>query len=154
MRRKWLRHHVVALTLTGVPTMTFLRPIKALWLLAALTAAAACATAQALPSEPYSADRLAALQDAGKTVLVDVHAPWCPTCRRQGEILTKALTEAPFKDIAVLKLDWDSQREEARGHGAPRQSTLLLFRGGSKLGMQVAETDPAKIRAFLAQTGG
>ncbi len=127
--------------------------MKSLWLLAALTLATVAAPAHALSSEPYSAERLTSLQEAGKTVLVDVHAPWCPTCRRQGEILTEALTEEAFKDIAVLTLDWDSQREAARGHGAPRQSTLLLFKGGKKIGMQVAETDPAKIRLFLGQTG-
>lgn len=133
--------------------MFFPRILKTLWLLAAFTATMAAASAQAMSSEPYSAERLSALQDAGKTVLVDVHAPWCPTCRRQGEILSEALAEEGFKDIAVLKLDWDSQRDAARGHGAPRQSTLLLFKGGEKIGMQVAETDPAKIRMFLGQTG-
>jgi thiol:disulfide interchange protein len=131
--------------------MSLLTPIRAAMLAAATLFAVACAPAHAVPSEPYSAERLAALQAEGKTVLVDVHAPWCPTCRRQGEILTEALAEPEFKHIAALTLDWDDQRDAARAHGAPRQSTLLLFKGGAKLGMQVAETDPAKIRAFLAQ---
>jgi thiol:disulfide interchange protein len=131
--------------------MSLLTPIRAVALAAATLFAVACGPAHALPSEPYSAERLAALQAEGKTVLVDVHAPWCPTCRRQGEILTTALAEPQFKHVAALTLDWDDQRDEARAHGAPRQSTLLLFKGGTKLGMQVAETDPAKIRAFLAQ---
>jgi thiol:disulfide interchange protein len=131
--------------------MSLLTPIRAGLLAAVALFAVACAPAHAVPSEPYSTERLAALQAEGRTVLVDVHAPWCPTCRRQGEILTAALAEPEFKHIAVLTLDWDDQRDEARAHGAPRQSTLLLFRGGTKLGMQVAETDPAKIRAFLAQ---
>lgn len=131
--------------------MTLTTPLRAALLAAATLFAVACAPAHAMPSEAYSAERLAALQAAGKTVLVDVHAPWCPTCRRQGEILTEALTEPEFKHIAALTLDWDDQRDEARAHGAPRQSTLLLFKGGAKLGMQVAETDPGKIRAFLAR---
>ncbi len=123
-----------------------------IWALAALALlTVACAPAHAIPSEPYTTERLVALQAEGKTVLVDVHAPWCPTCRRQGAILTEALAEPAFQHIATLTLDWDSQREAARAYDAPRQSTLLLFRGGEKIAMQVAETDPAKIRAFLAQ---
>ncbi|MCC5868759.1 MAG: hypothetical protein JJU27_09615, partial [Gammaproteobacteria bacterium] len=51
--------------------------------------------------------------------------------------------------VVALKLDWDAQRSEARALGAPRQSTLFVFRDGKRIGMSVAETDEQRLRAFL-----
>jgi thiol-disulfide isomerase/thioredoxin len=100
--------------------------------------------------ESFSSERLASLQASGDTVLVDVFATWCPTCKRQGAILDELMAEPAFADIAGLKLDWDTDRGIARELGAPRQSTLILFRGGERIGLSVAETDPKRLRAFLA----
>ncbi|MGO1003814.1 thioredoxin domain-containing protein [Lysobacter sp. CA196] len=100
---------------------------------------------------PYSAQRLQSLQAKGKTVLVDVHANWCPTCRAQAPILEKLLKEPSLSKIAELRLDWDAQRDEARAMGAPRQSTLLLYRGGKKIALSVAETREGPLREFLSQ---
>jgi thiol-disulfide isomerase/thioredoxin len=100
--------------------------------------------------EAFSSERLDSLQKSGETVLVDVFATWCPTCKRQGAILDELMAEPEFADLAGLKLDWDVDRRIARELGAPRQSTLILFRGGKRIGMSVAETDPQRLRAFLA----
>lgn len=108
--------------------------------------------AQSLASErfePYSDTRLAAMQSEGRAVLVEVYADWCSTCKRQSPILERILGEDAFSDVVALKLDWDAQRSEARALGAPRQSTLLVFRGGERIGMSVAETDEQRLRAFL-----
>lgn len=99
--------------------------------------------------EPYSDARLAALQSEGHPVLVEVYADWCSTCRRQSPILEEILGEDEFSHVVALKLDWDAQRSEARALGAPRQSTLFVFRDGKRIGMSVAETDEQRLRAFL-----
>jgi thioredoxin 1 len=100
--------------------------------------------------EPFSQARLDALQAEGKPVLVDVFADWCPTCKRQSSILATLLAEDAFADFAALKLDWDGQRDHARALGAPRQSTLFVYRDGEQVGMSVAETNEERLRAFLA----
>jgi thiol:disulfide interchange protein len=99
--------------------------------------------------ETYTSERLAALQAEGKTVLVNVHADWCPTCRQQSAVLDVALLEPRYAALPALKLDWDDQRDAGRALGAPRQSTFLVFRGGKRRAISVAETDEAKLRAFL-----
>lgn len=99
--------------------------------------------------EPFSSERFEALQAQGRAVLVDVYADWCPTCRRQSAILARLLAEEAFEDLVALKLDWDAQRSEARALGAPRQSTLFVFRGGERQVMSVAETDEARLREVL-----
>lgn len=110
--------------------------------------AVSCATAGEF--ERYSESRLHELQAEGRPVLVDVQADWCPTCKRQALLLTALLAEDAFADYVALALDWDGQRSEAQSLGAPRQSTLLVFRNGKRLGMSVAETDEARLREFLA----
>lgn len=118
----------------------------AVLLLSALSATPALA-ADAL--QPWSPQRAQTLQSQGKTVLVDVYAPWCPTCRAQAPVLEKLLAEPEFAGIAALRLDWDAQREQARAMGAPRQSTLLLYRDGKRIGLSVAETNETRLRSFL-----
>jgi thioredoxin 1 len=118
-------------------------------LAAALVTAPALATEPAAPFEAFSVERFEALQREGRPVLVDVHADWCPTCRRQSSILVRLLGEEAFADMVALKLDWDAQRAEARALGAPRQSTLFVFRGGERRTMSVAETDESRLREVL-----
>lgn len=116
---------------------------------ALLSAGLGASAAEAVAA--YSAQTLQSLQAQGKTVLVDVYASWCPTCRAQTPVLDKLLKEKQFAQVTALRLDWDAQREQARAMGAPRQSTLFLYRGGNKIATSVAETREAELRAFLAQ---
>jgi thiol-disulfide isomerase/thioredoxin len=58
----------------------------------------------ALPSlahagEPFDAKGFQASQAAGKSILVDVTAPWCPTCKQQRPIVREIEKEHP--DLVV-----------------------------------------------------
>jgi thioredoxin 1 len=99
--------------------------------------------------EPFSAERLSALQQAGKPVLVEVYAEWCGTCKRQGPILDSLLSDPEFAPFAALRIDWDKDRAVARELGAPRQSTLFVYRGGKQVAMSVAETNEKRLREFM-----
>ena len=103
------------------------------------------------PFEPFSEERLQVLQAEGRPILVEVYADWCSTCRRQAPILSELLGSEAFAELAALKLDWDDQRAAALKLGAPRQSTLILYHGERRVDLSVAETDPDRLRAFLAQ---
>jgi thiol-disulfide isomerase/thioredoxin len=62
--------------------------------------------------EPFTAASFSEAQSAGKSILVDISALWCPTCRLQKPILEE-LTGAPeFKDLVVLKIDFYRQPNE------------------------------------------
>lgn len=101
--------------------------------------------------ESFSDQRLAELNAEEKPILVEIYADWCSTCRRQSPILEELLSDAEFKALSGLKLDWDAQREQALELGAPRQSTLILFAGGQRIDLSVAETHPERLREFLRQ---
>jgi thioredoxin 1 len=100
-------------------------------------------------TQPFSDAAFREAQVEQRPVLIDVYASWCPTCRRQGQILETLLEEDEFAELVVYKLDWDAQREIARGFGAPRQSTLIVYRGEEERGRLVADTRPDAIRNLL-----
>jgi thiol:disulfide interchange protein DsbD len=72
----------------------------------------AVATAGALPIEPWSPERVAALQAQGKPVFVDFTAAWCVTCQvnERTALATQAVSNAFAHTGAVyLKADWTNR---------------------------------------------
>jgi thioredoxin 1 len=125
------------------------------FILAGAFAALLAGTALAEEAEPegrieaFTQARFEALQKEGKTILVDVYATWCSTCRAQSPVLEELLAEEAFSDVVALRLDWDDQRDIGRALGAWRQSTLLVFKGEREMARVVAETREEHLRRFL-----
>lgn len=117
--------------------------------LAVLAFAAAPAPASAREAEPFSEARFRTLQAEDALILVDVAASWCSTCARQERILGRYLDANPGVQLAWLRVDYDAQRESVAFFRAPRQSTLILYRGEERLWFSVAETDPDAIAAAI-----
>ena len=68
--------------------------------------------AQALPHEPYSAERLAAAQAEGRPVLVNMTAAWCITClvNERVALSTRRVAEQlAARDVLYLKGDWTNR---------------------------------------------
>jgi len=106
----------------------------------ALTALLLSTASFALESEHFSNERFEALTSEGGLVLVDVWAPWCPTCRRQREILAAFQEAHPEVELTILEVSYDDDKDLVRRFRAPRQSTLLLFKGEEQVWFSVAET--------------
>lgn len=101
--------------------------------------------------ERFTEDRFNQLLAADQAVLVDIKADWCPTCAKQAKILKAYFAEHPESNITLLEVDFDKQKKWVREFKAPRQSTLLLFKGEQALWMSVAETRREVIFAELAK---
>jgi thiol-disulfide isomerase/thioredoxin len=93
-----------------------------------------------------------AAQKAGKPILVEVTAPWCPVCKAQAPILNNIRGEPEFKNLQTFTIDFDSQKELLRAFKVSKQSTLIVFKGATEVGRSTGETDPAKIEALVAKS--
>lgn len=118
--------------------------------IAAAVIAVAAAPSIAGPIQVFSSAALQAAQRAGKPVLVDVHADWCPTCRRQDPIVNELSRDPAFAKLVILKLDFDSQVSERLALGARKQSTLIVYRGSRETGRATGIVDREQIRALAA----
>lgn len=119
-----------------------------------LALAACMAGGFAMAAEPtsFTSTAFEAAQKAGKPILVDVTAPWCPTCRAQTPIVKELSAEPKFKNVQVFTVDFDSQKDALQGLKVQRQSTLIVFKGASEVGRSVGDTDKASIEALLAKS--
>lgn len=119
-----------------------------------LLATSASAEMPADRTQIFEAEAFAAAQADGRPILVDITASWCPTCRRQGQILGRLIERDAFSDLMIFEVDWDGQRGIAREFGAPRQSTLIVYRGERETGRVVAATSETDIEALLLTAYG
>lgn len=116
--------------------------LAALFMLTALVSGAA-----AVEKEPFDEVRFDALRSAGEVVLVDVFAEWCSTCARQQEVIKAYVADNPDRELHILEVNFDRDKEWVRHFRAPRQSTLLLYSGEDQIWFSVAETRPEVIKA-------
>src|SRR5580658_3650912 len=70
---------------------------------------------------PFTASAFAAAQTAGKPILVDVTAPWCPVCARQHPILSQLEQTPELRDLVVFDVDFDSQKNVVKQFGVRMQ---------------------------------
>ena len=120
--------------------------------LAAIGALLVFQPAGAAERAPFEAQAFAAAQAAGKPVLVEVTAPWCPTCKAQQPILAELEAAPEHAGLAVFEVDFDSQKDALRALGAQQQSTLIVFKGSEEVGRSVGDTNRDSIAALLAKT--
>lgn len=123
-------------------------------LLAAFAVVATLSTASLglAAGKPFDQQAFDAAQAAGKPILVDVSAPWCPVCKAQAPILAKLRGEAKYKDLVSFNIDFDSQKELLRKFNVQKQSTLIVFKGKVEMGRSTGDTSPVSIEALVAKS--
>lgn len=97
----------------------------------------------------YDAGDFMMAQKKGKTIVVDVYADWCPTCRAQAPILEELRVERQSSDVLFVKVDFDREKAFLRAHRIPRQSTVLVFQGMDEKARSIAQTDRTALRSAV-----
>ncbi len=97
--------------------------------------------ARAADAAPYSPEAVQVELAAGKTVVLDFSASWCPSCQAQGRSISALRDENPgyAERLAFFVVDWDTYKDTdlAKQYGITRRGALVLLKGDQV----VAKTD-------------
>jgi len=126
--------------------MTMLRTIIA------ITLAASASLAAAGEIKPYTPQAFDQLTHAGKPVVVEVSATWCPTCKAQKPIVESLMKQPAYRDVTVLTVDFDSNKAALKTFKVNMQSTFVAFKGASEVGRSVGDTTPSGIESLIRKT--
>jgi thiol-disulfide isomerase/thioredoxin len=91
------------------------------------------------------------LRAAGKPVAVHIHASWCEVCKKQAGIVSELMAEPRFKDLTVLRADYDNEKALMQSLNVAHRSSFIVFKGATEVGRSVADTSKDGIAALLAK---
>ncbi|MCA0200466.1 MAG: thioredoxin family protein [Proteobacteria bacterium] len=91
-------------------------------------------------------------QAADKPILVFVHAPWCPVCKAQMKTIDQVTADPAYKELTILRIDYDTQPELWKQFGATMQSTLIAFHGAKERGRIAHVAEAAAVTDIVRQT--
>ncbi len=100
-------------------------------------------------AQPYDEASFKEAQAAGKTVLINVTASWCPTCKKQEPTIKAVEKERP--SLVVYDVDFDTAKDVLQKLQVRAQSTLIVYKGPKEVARSTAETDPGHLRALIAK---
>ena len=112
-------------------------------------AASKPAIARAAFSRPFTMAEFAEAQSAGRSILVEVSADWCPTCRFQEEVLERVRPHQDLWQMLHLVVDYDTQPDVMRLLRAQKQATLIVYKGFKEMGRSVGDTNEGRIARLL-----
>ena len=94
-------------------------------------------------------DRLAS---EGKSVVLDIHAGWCPTCKAQKPIIDELMGQPAYRNVTTLLIDFDADKPLLKKYHVGSQSTLIGFKGNQEVGRSVGDTTKAGIEGLVKKT--
>jgi len=120
--------------------------------LAVLAAVPLGSIAYAMDKKTFDQKAFEVAQAAGKPILVEVSAPWCPVCKAQAPILSRLKSDPKFKNLVSFNVDFDSQKDLLKKFNVQKQSTLIVFKGKQEIGRSTGDTNPGSIEALLGKS--
>jgi len=96
----------------------------------------------------YTQAKFDAARDAGKPILLEVWAAWCPVCRAQDPIIESVVKDPAFADLIILSIDFDKEKPLLRTLNVQKQSTLIAYKGAAEKGRSTGDTSAEGIRGL------
>jgi len=100
---------------------------------------------------PFNQAQFDAAIAAGKPVVVDFWAGWCPVCRAQKPVLTSILQTPEMAGVTMFVADFDAAHELKKSLRVTGQSTLVVFKNGKEVARSSGQTQAEPLRALLRQ---
>ena len=102
--------------------------------------------------KPFSQQEFNQLTKAGKPVVLDISAPWCPTCKEQKPIIDGLMRQPAYKDVTLMTIDFDSAKPTLKKFKVTMQSTLVAFKGEKEVGRSIGDTTPEGLERLVKKT--
>jgi thiol:disulfide interchange protein len=106
-------------------------------------------------SGPYSAEAVAADLAAGKIVVLDFTASWCPSCQAQGRRIKELRAENPGYDavMSFVDVDWDTYKKTdlAKKYGVTSRGSLVILKGDKVLAQTGTHSTKDALKAMFDQ---
>ena len=130
--------------------MPLRKAISAAATLLALSSLASLALAGEI--KPFSQADFDQLTHAGKPVVLDISATWCPTCKAQKPLIESLMKQPAYKDVTLLTIDFDSAKPTLKTFKVTMQSTLVAFKGTQEVARSVGDTTAAGLEGLIKKT--
>ena len=83
--------------------------------------------------QPYDKAKFDAALAAGKPVIVDFAADWCPTCKEQKPVVDALMSEPRRQAITFFVADFDKEAALKKRLKVTMQSTFVVMKGGRRV---------------------
>ncbi|MEY2942389.1 MAG: hypothetical protein RLY97_403 [Pseudomonadota bacterium] len=123
-----------------------------LLVLAIIAQFAVLSPASAAEVRDFDRAAFAAAQSAGRPILVEVKAWWCPVCASQASTIKKAITASEYAKLIVFRVNYDTQKDVWQSFAVTKQGSLIGFHGTRQSGRLDFVTDKVQINTLLAST--
>lgn len=109
----------------------------------------AVSSSRAAEYKDFDAATFAAAQSAGRPILLDVAAWWCPVCQSQKATIKETVGAAAYSKLLILHIDYDRQESVWKGFNVVKQATLIGFKGKKEVGRLEFISDKDQIESLL-----
>jgi thiol-disulfide isomerase/thioredoxin len=94
---------------------------------------------------PFDKATFEAALAAGKPVVVDFQADWCPTCKAQKPIVQGLLKDPKYLGLTLLVANYDTEKDLKKRLAVSQQSTFVVFKAGKEVARSTGQTDKAAL---------
>lgn len=97
----------------------------------------------------YDKAKLEAAINSGASIVVHVHADWCPSCRKQMSTMDELFKDPALAKIQTIRVNYDRERDFLSAYKVTKQATVIAFKGGKEVSRVTYDPDPVKVTAVV-----